>query len=207
MKRSFQEKFALFITYFFHPLLMPTIGMLIIMNSGTYISFLPIEIKRLVFYFIILTTCILPLLFMPIFKLQGIISNYTIDKRKERLLPLFIVTLLYFIGYYFFSRFTFIPQFIKLYVLALSITALITFMVTYKSKISIHMVGIGGIAGVLMSLIKFNAIHLEVYLILVFFIAGIIGFSRLKLNVHEPKQVYFGLFIGFCPIISILFFQ
>ncbi|MFC2137062.1 hypothetical protein ACFLTE_02700 [Bacteroidota bacterium] len=201
MKENLQDKLASIISYVFHPLLMPTIGILIILNSGTHFSFLPIEIKRLVFYSILMMSCVLPLLFMPVFKLQGIISSYKMDDKKERLLPLFIITLIYFTGFYFISRFSFIPRFIKIYVLTIAIASFIGLLVTMKIKVSLHMLGIGGITGLLITLLKFQALHLDIYFISAFAVGGFVGASRLKLNNHSPLQVYLGLIIGFLAVI------
>jgi len=201
MNDTIQVKLATLISYVFHPLLMPTVGILIILNSGTHFSLLPIEIKRLVFYSILLMSCVLPLLFLPIFKLQGLISNYKIEDRKERLLPLFIITLIYFTGYYFIYRFNFIPDFIKYYMLAITITLGIALIITIKIKVSLHMTAIGGLVGLLITLIKYNALYLNIYFITVFIVAGLIGASRLKLNSHNPFQIYLGLITGFLSVV------
>ena len=207
IKDNFKVQLATIISYVFHPLLMPSIGILIILNSGTHFSFLPIEIKRLVFYSILLMSCVLPLLFLPIFKLQGIISSYKMEREKERQLPLFIITLIYFTGYYFIYRFTFIPDFIKYYILAVAITLGITLIITMRIKVSIHMTAIGGLIGLLITLLRYDDLHLEFYFIITFIAAGLIGASRLKLNSHNPLQVYLGLIVGFLSVVILLAFN
>ena len=200
MKGTVEEKISNIISILFHPLLMPTIGILIIINSGTHFSLLPIEVKRIIFYSTLIITCVLPLTFIPILKLQGAINTYRLSDYKERFFPLLITTILYFIGYYFFSRFHFIPRFIKLYSIAVAIAVLLAFIITLKWKISLHMLGIGGLTGLILALIKFDAFNLQLYVILVFVISGIIAYARLRLNEHYPFQVYWGYCIGFLSI-------
>ena len=38
------ERIARVISYIYHPLIMPTLGMLVLFNSGTYLSYLPANI-------------------------------------------------------------------------------------------------------------------------------------------------------------------
>lgn len=69
-------------------------------------------------------------------------------------------------------------------------------------KISAHMVAIGGLCGMMIATSYRLQINLHPVLISLFIIAGLIAFSRLKLNAHDPSQVYFGFLLGaFVPLL------
>lgn len=176
---------------------MPSVGVLIIFNSGTYFSLIPIDIKRLIFYLILLITFILPVSILPFLKLQGIIKDYKLSRPKERLMPLLITGIIYAAGYYFVARFSIIPEFIQYFILSSTLLIILTMVITYKWKISIHMVGIGGLSGIVLALIKYHPINLHIYLYIIFLLSGIIGSIRLYLKEHIPLQVYLGYLLGF----------
>ena len=62
-------------------------------------------------------------------------------------------------------------------------------------KISLHMLGIGGILGV------FIAIHIlqqniSAFIILFLFLSGLLAYSRLNEKAHNKPQIYIGFLIG-----------
>lgn len=183
---------------------MPTLGILLILNSDSSFSLMSLEAKRLIFYATLLITCILPLIFLSLLKLNGYIKSYKLRSRNERFIPILLINCIYLTGFYFFSRFSFVPGFIKIYTLAIFITALLTLFINLKSKISLHMVGIGGITGILLSLIWFNSLNLHIYIISAILLSGIIGYSRLRLNEHVPSQIYIGYFTGLITLMFLL---
>ena len=81
-------KLAQAFTWFFHPLLMPTAGVIILMFADSYLSYIPMEAKRMLIILTGIGTFILPALMIPLFVLQGWVSSIYLDKRRERLYPL-----------------------------------------------------------------------------------------------------------------------
>ena len=70
-------------------------------------------------------------------------------------------------------------------------------------KISLHMLGIGGLVGVLLSLeLLFGGLHK--LLVLFIFLSGILGVARIKEKAHNHSQVFFGFVIGFLIEISFI---
>lgn len=70
-----------------HPLLMPTIGILILFNSGSIYEFLSFPAQKVIFIIVMLCTVVLPLTFVPFYIFQKIIKNVQMDERRERLIP------------------------------------------------------------------------------------------------------------------------
>jgi membrane-associated phospholipid phosphatase len=67
------------------------------------------------------------------------------------------------------------------------------------------MVGIGGLIGMMLSLVILLNYDLMLYIILGVIASGLVGASRLYLKEHTPSQVYLGFLLGvFCQFILFL---
>jgi hypothetical protein len=73
----------------------------------------------------------------------------------------------------------------------------ISVIINMKWKISIHMVGIGGLVGTFFGLSAFLLVDLRMTIIFFILIAGLLGAARLKLGAHKPSQIYVGFLAGF----------
>lgn len=75
-------------------------------------------------------------------------------------------------------------------------------------KISLHSVGAGALIGIVLMLSLKMLTPLDWYLISTIIAGGLILSSRLKLNLHNPQQVWVGLFAGFFGLtVSMMLFQ
>jgi len=200
-----QRRIAQFFSIIFHPLLMPTIGIYIIFHSDIYFNYIPDELKRVIYIIVFICTTVLPLSLMPFFIYQRIIQNIQMSRRRDRLIPLIITTVMYIFTYYLLYKLQ-TPEHVKLFILAAAILVLITCLISIKWKISAHMVGIGGLVGMIIALYSKMSGNLNFYLFISIFIAGLVGASRLKLNAHNSRQVYIGLVIGLIPTLLIMLF-
>ena len=116
-----------------------------------------------------------------------------------------IVTAAHCFAYYVLSSLPIpIPEFAKVFLLASAVTVFLTLVVSIWWKISIHMIGIGGLLGAVAALsIKFVADQQLIIMGLVL-IAGLIAYSRLFLNAHNPSQVYSGLGLGIASMLTLI---
>jgi len=73
----------------------------------------------------------------------------------------------------------------------------IALLVTLKWKISVHMLGVGGLLGALIGLNYRFSLDWLIIIIFVTLLSGLIGFARLETKSHNPNQVYIGFLIGF----------
>ncbi len=190
-----QNTLAKWISIILHPLIMPTIGVIIFLNSGLHMSFLPWDVKKLIYLMIFLGTFVIPISLIPFFLYRKLINNVEMTSRKERFLPLFITTFFYFFTYFIFAKIQ-VSQILQLYVLAAAISVLASFIITLKWKISAHLIGIGGLTGGVLALSIKYYVNLEVLLMILFLVSGLLAYSRLKLNSHNQAQVYVGYFTG-----------
>lgn len=86
---------------------------------------------------------------------------------------------------------------LSLMVLGATITIFVAWMLSFRWKVSIHMIGIGGLTGMLFGLSKILNADLLTIIIITILFSGLLGTSRIILGAHSPKQVYVGFLIGF----------
>lgn len=184
----------------FHPLLMPVYGLSIIFSAPTLFGYLPFAVKKILLLIILVNNVFLPIALMPFLYHRKIITSWSIDDRKERIIPLMLTTILYGTTCYIIFKFQ-IPFFLKSFIFTSFFLSLIVTVINFWWKISLHAVGIGALlATVLILSVKMNA-PLEWYLVSVIIAAGIVLSSRLKLNYHNPAQVWLGFLAGFLGLI------
>lgn len=190
---------AKIISVILHPLLMPALGLLIIFNSGTYLSYLPYDSKIKIFMLVTLCTIIIPLCILPFFLYNKLIISIQMNSRRERFIPLITGFLFYSFCYILVRRIP-IPPSYHAFFLGTTIAVLCSLIISVIWKISAHMIGIGGLTGLIVFLIWSMHIDLQFLLILAIILAGLAGFARLQLKVHEPAQVYSGFVAGFFSV-------
>ena len=130
-----EKQLAKWVSVIIHPLIMPTIGIVILLNSGIYVSVLPWEIKKLIYLMVFLGTFLIPICLIPFFLFQKIIGNIEMSKRKERIIPLLITSLFYFFTYFIFVKVQ-VYLLLQLFILGAAITIFVTLIITVKWKIS-----------------------------------------------------------------------
>jgi hypothetical protein len=197
------EKISKAISHIYHPLIIPSLGLLVLFNSGTYLSYLPFEMKKWMLLIVFLCTYIVPLAFIPFFLYQRVILNIQMGSRRERYVPLTVSFVLYMFCYYLIRRIS-IPHLYDSFILSNLISILVTMLITIKYKISIHMVGAGGLVALIGFLAFYLKVDLQFYLGLAVILAGITGTARIILRAHSPDEVYSGFVTGFTIVLLTL---
>ena len=182
-------------SFIFHPLLIPTFGFLLLFNSDFYFSILPWNVKRYMLLVVFLSTCVLPAISILILSLSPKF-DLNMEKNTDRVLPLFISSISYYLGYLLLKRLPVFPVYDVLLIGSVLVQiALIP--ISMRWKISAHAAAIGGLFGGVLGLsfrLQENPVHLLSLLILT---AGLVGSSRLILEKHTQSQVYAGFLTGF----------
>ena len=199
-KPDFLNSLAKIFSVVFHPLLMLVYGMAIIFSAPTLFGYLPVQIKKLMFLIVLVNNVFLPVSLLPFFLHRGIISSWTVNERKERTIPLILTTLLYGVTSYIIFRYQ-IPLFLKSYIFSAFFLSLIVTLINLWWKVSLHSVGAGALLGIVLILSLRTHTSLVEYLILVIITGGLVLSSRLKLNYHNPQQVWLGFLTGFTGLI------
>jgi len=185
---------------------MPTYGFLLIFCTNNYIAtFTPFNLKLIILGITFLFTFILPSINALILLRAKKINSLEMETTRERTIPYISTSLYFFALYYLFYNAEFPPVFV-IVILGAAISILLTFLINFKWKISAHAIGIGGIIGAVMGISLRLMIDLHLILVLCIFIAGCVGFARLKLNAHTPSQVYTGFLTGFLVELALMLF-
>jgi hypothetical protein len=204
--KDFLDKLAKIISVIFHPLFMPVYGMVIIFSAPTLLEYLPFTVKRILLFIVLINNVLLPLSLLPFFRYRNIISSWTINNRRERIIPLLITTILYSTTSFIIFRFP-VPGFLKSFFLAAAFLSLMVTVINFRWKISLHSVGAGALIAIVLLLSFKMYSPLMWYLISVIIAGGLILSSRLRLNYHNPQQVWFGFITGFLGLsLFMLFF-
>ncbi|MBE9510091.1 MAG: PAP2 family protein [Bacteroidetes bacterium] len=190
-----QRLAAKIISIIFHPMFMPVYGILILFNSGIFLSYLPGPVKRIVIIIIVVNTIILPLSLVPFYLSQKVIKSIHVITSRERIIPLTMNSIFFYLGFYLLNRLQ-VPDLIKTYFLASFSVVVVSLFVSLKWKISIHMIGIGGLTGAIISLSLYLGVDMKAVWMGLILCSGLIGFARLELNRHTPAQVYSGFLTG-----------
>jgi hypothetical protein len=191
----FPESLSKIISVAFHPLFTPLYGLLIIFTAPTFLEYLPLSVKKILFLVVLVNEVILPAAMLPLFRSRNIISSYTIGERHERSIPLFTTAIFYSITTYMIFRFQ-LPLFLKTFMLASCLILIAVTIINFWWKISIHGVGAGAITGIILMLILKLDASVTGFLTGAVIISGLVLTSRLRLNNHNPLQVWGGFLTG-----------
>lgn len=199
------EKIAKVISTIFHPVLLPSLGLLLLLNSGFYFSMLSWEAKRFVLLVVFFSTCILPLLAVGIMSLN---SKFDIlmPQSRDRIMPLLLSSVSYYLGFMLLSRAGVFPE-LKLFLLASILVIVSLLVISFKWKISSHMAAIGGLAGALFALAFRSGVNPVYPILIVVLISGLVGTARLILNKHSIWQLLAGYGMGFSGLYFIIYFS
>ena len=190
------KRLAHLLSALFHPLLMLTLGILVLFNSGSYMELLPYEAKKVVVIIIFASTFLLPLTFFPFYLYQGIISSMHMHTKVERRIPFMLTTVIYFLCCLLLFQIG-APRIITHFVLGATIALALLVGVNFFWKISAHMTGLGGLAGGITSMVVLLQVNLQGYFLLAILISGFVGSARMLLRAHSFLQIAAGWILGF----------
>jgi membrane-associated phospholipid phosphatase len=201
---NIENRFAKIISYVFNPLLMPSLGIVIIFNSSSYLSDLPFDAKRMILLVVFTGTFIIPVCFLPFYYYFKVINEINIDIPSQRIIPFAITSFIYWLTFYVTRK---IPvPFLNQFILAATLAIVLNTIILFWWKISSHLIGIGGLTGLVLSMIVRFDSDVTAYLIVLLLVSGLLGFSRLKLNSHSPSQVYAGYLVGLLVVFCLIVF-
>ena len=202
---------AYFFSIIFHPLLVLTYMLIILLLVNPYMFGVnSIASSTPLILMIFLSTFFIPIVAVVMMKFLGLISSFEMRDRHERIGPYIITGVLYLWIFRNVLENPNIPYPYKVFVLGATIGLFVAFFINLFSKISMHAVGMGGLVGMLILTVSFysypsftipfGAISFEMktYSLLMIFIilSGLVGTSRLFLNAHEINDLYGGFFVG-----------
>ena len=198
------EKIAKVISILFHPVLIPTYGFLILLNSGFYFSMISWEAKKYVLMVVFITTTILPVLSVAILALNPKF-DVSMQYSRDRVIPLLSASVFYYLGYMLLNKMQSFPAF-KLFFLASVLLVIALLLISFKWKISNHMAAVGGLSATLFALSFRSGLNPVYAIVGVVLVSGLVGSARLILQKHNLWQVATGYALGFSVLYVVVYF-
>jgi len=201
---------AQFISWLFHPLLMLTymIALLMIINPYSFgVNQVGEGRSGLYLIYVFIETSIIPGIFISMLKKLELMPSLDLGDRTSRILPFIATGMLYMWLYANFSRLPDVPIAFESAILGIIIALFTAFMLNIFSKINLHTVGMGSLVGMVMvtillfnySSFQFGNTMYSIYgvLFIAIALAGLVGSARIIVENPTPKDLYSGYIVGF----------
>ena len=175
--------------------MLPLYLMLLLLTCTAFATY-PLNVKFYLLWVVVLYTMIIPVLALGILRSMNLISDYKIDIRRERIIPLLIGAICYMLCAITIAK---IPSvaFMRKFMVAAACSELFCLAVSLKWKISLHLTGMGVLTGLIVLLNFVGVTTMFIPLICVIVAAGLLASARLYLGCHTPTQILVGFSSGF----------
>lgn len=165
----------------------------------------PVETKWRLLLIVFMFSFLFPLLNIYFLYRLKRVPNLLLSNRRDRSFPYLLTAIFYFGLAYLLLDVNVWPS-IKVFIFGAGLAIAITALINFKTKISAHMVGVGGLLGVIVSASYLIRFDMTPYYMLIILAAGLIGMARVYLEEHTGAQIYSGFLLGFL-VQTILFFS
>lgn len=187
-------KWAHGISWGLHPFMLP-LYMVGVMLSFTELGAAPLAERLYALGLILLFAFLLPVVMLVVLRRCGAISDFKIDNRRERFLPLLAGTLCYLLcGWAFLREPTPAMALMSRFMFAAAACEVMCFAVSLFWKISLHLTGMGAVTGMLWVVSRVWELPMTLPLCVALAGAVLLGAARYYLHCHTLAQ----LLAGFC---------
>ena len=190
------------ISYIFHPLIMPLLGVMFYFAKSP--RFIPEEIIMAKLFSITILTVILPILLFYLLRTVNKISSFYLETTKERVWPLILNCAITFLILNRVLTQSEIPELYFFFIGILYSTMACLILVLLKFKVSIHMIAAAGLFMFVVAIGIHFKININGSIALMCIIMGAIATSRLHLKAHSTIELILGFFIGLIPQLIML---
>lgn len=188
---------AKLISYLLHPLFMPLIffGWLTL-RFGWQFPDMSADMWVRRWLVVGVNTLLFPGIIVLLMWRLGFVQNIFLRTQKERIIP-YISTMFFYWWIYYLSRnFTDQPEALKAFYLGSFICISAALICNSFFKISMHALGMGGLAAAMVLTSASYATYLGADLLVVLLLAGLTGSARLALGHHHSAEIYMGYFVA-----------
>ncbi|WP_163518152.1 hypothetical protein [Gelidibacter japonicus] len=190
------------ISYIFHPLLMPLLGVIFYFSKTP--RFIPEPVMKAKVFSITILTIILPILLYFLLKTIKKVESLELKTSKERIIPLTLSALIIFLILKRVLSYDEIPELYYYYLGILFSTLTCLVLAILKFRASIHMIGSAGFFMFAVALSIHFKININGTIALMCIVMGGIATSRLHLKAHNNTELLIGFFVGLVPQIVLL---
>ena len=198
------KKIATGISWVLHPFLLPVYLMAVLLTMTAF-SHYPPNVKFYLLWVVALYAIVIPLLSLGVLRSLGRISDYRIDDRRERFLPLLVGAVCYVLCAITIAK---IPSaiFLRKFMVAAACCEVLCLVVSFYWKISLHLTGMGAVVALLVVMNVVGVCNMLVPLMVAILCAGALASARLYLGCHNGWQVLAGFSGGFAvSVLAVLF--
>ena len=198
--------FAQIVSAVFQPLLMPALVFYTYLFHVDNSSNLTEKGRTTVLLLIFLTTCVIPVFIVLLFRFTKVIKDLHMKERRDRYLPFAFISVFYILVTYLMSRQVWFNPTMAVIMISMTTVVITTNLITYFWKISAHAAGVAGWLGFVMifSRVYTSGNTLFLPLIVAVILTGVVIWSRLYLNAHTPSESLAGFVLGFLVCFSSL---
>jgi hypothetical protein len=196
---------AKIISYVFHPLLIATWAVLLMIYTNP-VLFLGSNAK-VSFFLVFINTFCFPAIAILLMRQLGFVESLEMPDSKQRILPM-VAAIIFYVWAYMAVRKTSFPATYSMFMLGSVISLCISFVINVFHKLSLHMVGISGFMMCLMLLIMYSQTDVSLLFIFSILLTGLVATSRLYLGAHTIREVNTGFLVGmFGQVLAVLLFH
>ena len=191
------------ISIILHPIFIPIISFYLSIKMVPDLDFTIANYQNYILLILIICTIMLPVLCMLFLIKFDVISSLEMTKNQERPIPLLLTGGFLILSLKLTEKLLIFTPVLKKELVGAIIIILLASIISKFWKISLHMLGVGGLIGVLVSL-QYLYGGLSSMIIYFMLIAGITAMARIYLKAHNHSQIYVGFIVGFiieCVII------
>jgi hypothetical protein len=204
-RRQSAKIFFQFLSWVFHPVFIPVMGVGFLLFSDTSTAFLGFrEAQRwLILGQAFTLYTFFPLVTVGLLKAVGFLDSVHLRTQRERVIPLIATGIWYFWIWYVWKNLPDYPAELVRLALATWTASWVTLMINVRMKISLHTIA----AGLMLTFLCLWSINhpygAGIYLPIASLLAGAIGAARLEVSDHTQTEVYGGYALGIITMLTI----
>lgn len=190
------QKLAKTISWALHPFVLP-IYVVAVLLTLTVFAYYPANVKLYLVWVVVLYAMLIPVLALGVLRSLGWISDYKVDLRRERIIPLAVGAICYILCALTIAK---IPSvdFVRKFMVAAACCELLCLFVSFYWKISLHLTGMGAVVALFVIMNLVGVGNMMIPLMVALLLAGALASARLYLGCHNGAQVLAGFGGGFC---------
>jgi hypothetical protein len=193
-------------SYVFHPLFIPiyVTAFMLYVHPSCFAG-LSLGEKSRSMAAITVNTIFFPGLTVLLLKGLGFIQSIFLRTQKDRIIPYIASGTFYFWTFWVLKNQQYPPLMVS-FMLGVFINAYAGLLANIYIKISMHAMGMGGVLGFFLIVMKTNTMLMTWPLAAALLITGLVCTARMIVSDHRPKEIYAGLLLGIaCQVIASLF--
>jgi membrane-associated phospholipid phosphatase len=188
------------------PFYLPMFGV-IALFMFTYLGMLDTWIKLRVLLIVYVFTVIIPTYLIKIYQYYHGWTPIQLGQKERRMVPYVISIVCYFACYYIMNVLH-MPHFIGTVIIAALAVQVICALINLRWKVSTHSAAIGGVIGSVIAFSFLFTFNPTWWLFLLFFMAGLVGTSRMILRQHTLMEVSMGFIMGIIvAFLSVIYYR